>query len=358
MSAISLAHNPLSFPCEMKGVLQAAIYKPINSEKEEFLDGFLFVDNLERASQITKVFKRVKKENSLLSHIELSNDSSNRKVFTDHFIGFKIRQGEFPSYIKIFEVITKAILNSSKHQTEELSEIFIQEIPSHEVQISLLNETSLLRKSLSSIEISKSASRTVYNSTKAILDRFLDCEADIDTKNYEGDLLLHEAAEYGNVEEIIDCLDCGDNINATNLLGDTALHLSAEYGHVSAVKLLIERGAPIEATNQLRDTPLHGATDNRHIEVMAVLLLQGANVNAVNEEKETPLHYAARNGDLEAIALLLKHKADIEATNQFRETPLLLAIKKCDPKAIDLLLKCGATLICSKIFTHASSETA
>lgn len=135
MTAISSVHDILSFPCQIEGIVAAAVCKQIDRKNRPFLKGFLFASDPNQASIITALFRRTKQmseeiEQPLLKHITLSGTAPK-----DCFIEFTIKEPRFSSYARIFEVITKAMLYLSETPIGEMKEISIQEMHSCKVSV-------------------------------------------------------------------------------------------------------------------------------------------------------------------------------------------------------------------------------
>lgn len=133
---ISSVHDILSFPCQIEGVLAAAICPQVN---RRFLQAFLFINDREQASLISAQFRRVKQINigePLLTHITLSNPSMGESP-NDCYLEFTINPLKFPSYAHIFTVISRSILHLSGTPIGEMKEISIQEMHTCQVQVPL-----------------------------------------------------------------------------------------------------------------------------------------------------------------------------------------------------------------------------
>jgi ankyrin repeat protein len=127
------------------------------------------------------------------------------------------------------------------------------------------------------------------------------------------DLDLFEAAAYGRIDRMRQCLDDDPSvISAFSPDGFTALHLAAFFGKIEIARALIDAGARVDAytTNDLANQPLHAAAAGRNVEICRLLLAGGADVNATQHGGFTPLHEAAQHGDDEMVELFLSAGAD------------------------------------------------
>ena len=81
----------------------------------------------------------------------------------------------------------------------------------------------------------------------------------------ELDSTLIDAACFGKLDEIKECLSQGAYIHARN---DMALRYAAEFGRLDTVKYLVEQGADIHAQD---DDALEWAMANGHHDVVTYL---------------------------------------------------------------------------------------
>jgi len=66
---------------------------------------------------------------------------------------------------------------------------------------------------------------------------------------------LHKASYFGYSHVIEYLLECGANVNVDDVEGDTPLHDACRLGHVTSVKLLLKAGAITDAINKLGESP-------------------------------------------------------------------------------------------------------
>jgi ankyrin repeat protein len=77
----------------------------------------------------------------------------------------------------------------------------------------------------------------------------------------KNDLLLIEASESGNIEDVKEYLADGTNVNARDdQFGGTPLHGAAGYGQTKIAELLLTEGAEVDSKDDKYEvTPLHYA---------------------------------------------------------------------------------------------------
>jgi hypothetical protein len=71
---------------------------------------------------------------------------------------------------------------------------------------------------------------------------------------------LHKASYFGHDHVVEYLLDCGADVNVVDVEGDTPLHDACRLGHVACVKLLVRAGAKRDVKNKKGETPLQLAT--------------------------------------------------------------------------------------------------
>ena len=112
-------------------------------------------------------------------------------------------------------------------------------------------------------------------------------------------------------------LENNADINTKDKNGNTPLHNAFGF---EVTKMLIRRGADVKAVGDFRRTPLHIF---KHIETVKMLVAIGADVNAKDSQNKTPLHYV-RN--IEQARLLIEKGADVNAKDYDGKTPIFYAI--------------------------------
>jgi ankyrin repeat protein len=180
---------------------------------------------------------------------------------------------------------------------------------------------------------------------KAVVKMLLETgEADMDSKDYDGQTPLSWAAEKGHEAVVKLLLERGAQIESIDKYYRTPLSWAAENGHEAVVKLLLARGAQIESTDLDRRTPLSWAAENGHEAVVKLLLARGAQIESTDLDRRTPLSWAAKNGHEAVVKLLLDRGARIESTDTDYRTPLLWAAEMGHEAVVKLLLERGAQI--------------
>lgn len=182
---------------------------------------------------------------------------------------------------------------------------------------------------------------------------------------------IHEAAESGDVDQVMKLLDGGVDVNAPDLDGTplqwaifsnqievarlllkrganpnvkgwdgTLLESAALNGKTEIAKILLEHGANPNSVD--RSTPLIRAVQKGSLEIVDLLLNQGADPSLATPDGTTPLHEAARGGKLEIAQRLVDRGADVNALDGLGRPPIHFAVAKNHLDLATYLKKHGA----------------
>lgn len=130
--------------------------------------------------------------------------------------------------------------------------------------------------------------------------------------NNKMNAVLHQAAEYGNIEVLELAKKRGWNMNK-EIYSPRLIHIASRFGRADAVSFVIENGVRVNEM-EIYGTPLHYACESNHdcTKVVEVLLRHGAAVDKLNFYDYTPLCYSINRGKLQEVKVLLNHAADIK----------------------------------------------
>ena len=112
--------------------------------------------------------------------------------------------------------------------------------------------------------------------------------------NHAGELPLHIACAWGNLDIVKLVADC--DVNTCTKEGDTPLHVACRMGATEIVRYLTEqKGCDQTIVNHAGELPLHIACRRGNLDI--VKLVAECDVNTCTMEGNTPLHVACRGGD-------------------------------------------------------------
>jgi len=162
------------------------------------------------------------------------------------------------------------------------------------------------------------------------------------------DRSLVEAAETGDIADIVLLLNAGANVNAAVDGDGSALIVAAKENHKAAVELLLNRGADPNLGVEGDGNALIMAAREGHEEIVNLLLDRGAIIDRIVPGDENALIQASSAGELGVVKLLVSRGADVNARawsggpdGEWR-TPLNMARRRGNRAIIDLLTAAGA----------------
>ncbi len=151
---------------------------------------------------------------------------------------------------------------------------------------------------------------------------------------------IFEFCRLGEIEIVNDLLESDpDRVQSRDPEGNTLLHIAVRYDHKELVRLLMDFGASVNERNNKNRTPLHSS---KCVYTANLLIDCGADIDAVDEDGNTPLHDACRSDDKGVVECLVENGADINASNKKNFTPLDYAIQGCRPGFSHFLIEYGA----------------
>ena len=120
-----------------------------------------------------------------------------------------------------------------------------------------------------------------------------------------------QAARFGDLEKLSDCIDSGIPVDHADPVGETPLSHIIGAGS----ELLIANGADIRLRDSQGNTTLHKAVTFGRREFAVQLIERGLDINATNKVGATALHYAVRSGNLGMVEFLVEKGAKVEVKN-------------------------------------------
>ena len=211
------------------------------------------------------------------------------------------------------------------------------------------------------------------NSSMDVIRYLLDCGADIDARNSDGDSVLYIAVE-NNAKEVGEILiSRGANVYSTNTSnysplrlamttggatqdwvlgstvidgddgnGNTPLHYAAEWNLPDTISYIIQKGGKIDKKNANGETPLFNAVKADSASIVKLLISKGANPDTRDLLGNTPLQYSVRWNSLHAANELISSGCKIDSKNTSGKTALSDAARSGAKAMATLLLSKGA----------------
>ncbi|CAL1285638.1 unnamed protein product [Larinioides sclopetarius] len=206
------------------------------------------------------------------------------------------------------------------------------------------------------------------------MEWILDKGLDINSKDLNGQTILHVAAKFNGIQVIRYMVEQKRmSLDMSDANGKTPFHVAAEnhsnevleyisnlgicrrmkdYNgytplltaiymcNIDGVKILLKKEENIEENKAYGNlTALHIATYEGNLALLEMLIKKKASVNSRSDIGETPLHSAVTSGNLETVKYLILNHADVNARTEFGVTPLLLAVERGIKEIVELLLK-------------------
>lgn len=166
---------------------------------------------------------------------------------------------------------------------------------------------------------------------------------------------IHRAALSRDPAIIAAVIESGAKINSTDANGNNALHGAAEYGNIEGLVQLLKAGADPNVRNRLGISPLHRAADSdssvRAPQIKA-LIDAGADVNSVDDHLRAPIHVAVNGPEFRfdeagptreaSLRALVAGDATIDLRDENGATAFLLAARFGTPEMLRILIDAGA----------------
>ncbi|NOR44734.1 MAG: hypothetical protein GQ534_04035 [Candidatus Delongbacteria bacterium] len=179
------------------------------------------------------------------------------------------------------------------------------------------------------------------------LKQYIQEGADLNRKDYDGDLPLSLAASFNRYEAVKLLLENGANVNGKSGYSRTAL---MQADSLNVLGLLIKYGASIELKDKLEgNNALLLAATKCSIKKTELLLKLGMDINGINQLNQTPLikaisnEYANENKKLNFVKMLLDNKANLNLRDNDNKTAFIISKERGYNIISKLLLQYGAT---------------
>ena len=134
-----------------------------------------------------------------------------------------------------------------------------------------------------------------------------------------------QAARFGDLEKLVDCIESGIPVDHADPVGETALFHIVGMGSDEGFRLLLENDADIHHRDRQGDTTLHKAMTFDQRGLASHLIERGLDINATNKIGATALHYAVRSGNLGMVEFLVEKGAEVEVQDADGNSPAEVA---------------------------------
>ncbi|MFJ1267724.1 ankyrin repeat domain-containing protein [Legionella lytica] len=155
--------------------------------------------------------------------------------------------------------------------------------------------------------------------------------------------LVYIAAEYGQVDILVELAKHGAELNQPSFGGAIPMYIAAFNGHRAIVAELVKYGAEPNKPSYNEETPLYVAVINGDAAMVAELAKHGVDLNQLLVG-DPSIFIAATLGHEELVRELIRHQVDIDQSSSEGATPLFIAVQEGHRSIVELLLKQKANL--------------
>lgn len=130
--------------------------------------------------------------------------------------------------------------------------------------------------------------------------------------------MVHIAALYGNLDIMNLLIAVNADVNSKNLDGDTPLHIAARANNQDIVNTLISQGSSITMRNVAGRTPIFSAIESGDLAMILILYNSGAGLLDVDADGNNMCHYTilkASSNKLELIRFFIAHGVSVDQRN-------------------------------------------
>ena len=158
---------------------------------------------------------------------------------------------------------------------------------------------------------------------------------------------IHEAVRGGNLQAVQRLIDADRSLLATkDSDGSLPLHIAAQAGNLEMTKLLIDLGADVKLGDNENSNALHVAAIGANIAVIDLLLAKGIDVNSVDVNGMTAVLFAGAWGKWDAVRHLASKGGKLDARNSGGTTLVHYAARRGNIEVLNELVAAGLSLNC------------
>ncbi len=169
----------------------------------------------------------------------------------------------------------------------------------------------------------------------------LDASADINRRDWNGDLLIGGPIWEGNLEFVKFLVEAGADVNAPDGDGSPPLRDAISRGNLEIVQYLVERGADVNQRAFGGSNLLVWALLESE-EITKFLIEAGADVNGRDGSGNAVIMTAVRAEGVEGLSMLLSAGADPNGSHGSGKPALRFAVELQSSEKVQLLLEAGA----------------
>ncbi|MCL2600148.1 MAG: ankyrin repeat domain-containing protein [Treponema sp.] len=164
----------------------------------------------------------------------------------------------------------------------------------------------------------------------------------VEARDGMGNTMLHYVALWRMDRHIPFMIQQGISTEAANATGETPLFWAVHHDGASTARALLSAGANLHARDSLGNSALHSAVRWNAVNATNTLLDAGIDVNVHSLNGTTPLHDSVRLGNTNIAGILINRGANLEVRDSGGNTPFMESVRAGHTEAANLLSRRGA----------------
>jgi len=164
----------------------------------------------------------------------------------------------------------------------------------------------------------------------------------IEARDGMGNNMLHYVALWRMDRHIPFMIQQGISTEFANATGETPLFWAVHHDGASTVRALLTAGANLHARDSLGNSALHSAVRWNAVNATNTLLNEGISVNIHSLNGTTPLHDSVRLDNIAIATILINRGANLEVRDSGGNTPFMDAVRASHDDTANLLARRGA----------------
>jgi len=169
----------------------------------------------------------------------------------------------------------------------------------------------------------------IYFKNIEAIDILLSANSNVNFLDKNGNNSLHLAVYTKDLQICEKIIKRDININAVNLIGETALHIACNLKLDNIVELLVDNNIDVNIKDSKTEmTALIYAINRNSKPICMLLLSHNANINIQDFMGNTAIHYSILEESFEILLELINHKPNVNLYNIDGNTPIHLLLSK------------------------------